>query len=80
MLVSNLKELIGLSTLSQIFESYGLSALAPKIKEFVQQGFTPDTVTLKLQETPEYKQRFAGNDCTQKSRFTCFNSWRISFR
>ena len=53
--------------LSQVFNSYGLNALAPKIKEFVQQGFTPDTVTLKLQETPEYKQRFIGNESRRKS-------------
>jgi hypothetical protein len=53
--------------LSQVFESYGLGTLAPKIKEFVQQGFTPDTVTLKLQETPEYQQRFAGNTARKKA-------------
>jgi hypothetical protein len=53
--------------LSLLFKNYGLSALAPKIKEFVQQGFTPDTVTLKLQETPEYKQRFIGNENRRKA-------------
>jgi hypothetical protein len=53
--------------LSQVFESYGLGTLGPKIKEFVQQGFTPDTVTLKLQETPEYQQRFAGNTARKKA-------------
>lgn len=47
--------------LSILFKNYGLETLAPKIKEFVQQGFSPDTVTLKLQETPEYQQRFVGN-------------------
>ena len=53
--------------LSQVFESYGLGTLSPKIKEYVQQGFTPDTVTLKLQETPEYQQRFAGNTARKKA-------------
>lgn len=53
--------------LSQVFESYGLGTLAPKIKDYVQQGFTPDTVTLKLQETPEYQQRFAGNTARKKA-------------
>lgn len=53
--------------LSQVFNSYGLGTLAPKIKEYVQQGFTPDTVTLKLQETPEYQQRFAGNTARKKA-------------
>lgn len=53
--------------LTQIFNSYGLGSLAPKIREFVQQGFTPDTVTLKLQETPEYQQRFVGNESRRKA-------------
>jgi hypothetical protein len=53
--------------LSQVFNSYGLGTLAPKIKEYVQQGFTPDTVTLKLQDTPEYQQRFSGNTARKKA-------------
>jgi hypothetical protein len=53
--------------LSQVFESYGLGTLSPKIKEYVQQGFTPDTVTLKLQDTPEYQQRFSGNTARKKA-------------
>jgi hypothetical protein len=52
---------------TQVFNNYGLGTLAPKIKEYVQQGFTPDTVTLKLQETPEYQQRFAGNTARKKA-------------
>jgi hypothetical protein len=52
---------------TQVFNNYGLGSLAPKIKEFVQQGFTPDTVTLKLQETPEYQQRFTGNTARKKA-------------
>jgi hypothetical protein len=56
---------------TQLFNNYGLGTLAPKITEYVQQGFSPDTVTLKLQETPEYKQRFAGNEITQKIRIIC---------
>jgi len=53
--------------LTQIFNSYGLGTLAPKIKEYIQQGFTPDTVTLKLQDTPEYQQRFSGNTARKKA-------------
>ena len=52
---------------SQVFNNYGLGTLAPKIREYVQQGFTPDTVTLKLQETPEYQQRFSGNTARKKA-------------
>ena len=50
-----------------IFSNYGLDSLAPKITEFIQMGYSPDTVTLKVQETPEYKQRFIGNENRRKS-------------
>lgn len=53
--------------LSILFRNYGLETLAPKIKDFVQQGYSADTVTLKLQETPEYQQRFAGNAARLKA-------------
>lgn len=53
--------------LTQVFNSYGLGSLAPRIREFIQQGFTPDTVALKLQETAEYKQRFVGNESRRKA-------------
>ena len=52
---------------TQLFNNYGLGSLAPKITEYVQQGFSPDTVTLKLQETPEYQQRFSGNTARKKA-------------
>lgn len=45
-----------------MFNSYGLGSLAPKILEYVQQGYGADTISLMLQETPEYKQRFKAND------------------
>jgi hypothetical protein len=53
--------------LTQVFNSYGLGTLAPKITQFIQQGFSPDTVALKLQETPEYQQRFSGNESRRKA-------------
>jgi len=53
--------------LTQVFNAYGLGTLAPKITEFIQQGFSPDTVALKLQETPEYKVRFSGNESRRKA-------------
>jgi hypothetical protein len=49
------------AALSTLFDSYGLGSLAPKILTYLQQGFSSDTITVLLQETPEYKQRFAGN-------------------
>lgn len=48
--------------LKRTFESWGLGSLAPKILEYIQQGYDADTIMLMLQDTPEYKQRFAGNE------------------
>lgn len=45
-----------------MFVNFGLGTLAPKILDYVQQGYSSDTITLRLQETPEYKTRFAGNE------------------
>lgn len=48
--------------LKQIFDGYGLGSLAPKILEYVQQGYGSDTISILLQRTPEYKKRFAANE------------------
>jgi hypothetical protein len=52
--------------MTQTFNNYGLGSLAPKITEYIQTGYTPDTVSLKLQESPEYLQRFSGNETRKK--------------
>lgn len=49
------------AALTTLFNSYGLGSLAPKILTYLQDGFGADTITVLLQQTPEYKQRFAGN-------------------
>lgn len=46
----------------RIFESYGLGSLAPKILEYIQLGYGADTISLMLQDSSEYKTRFAAND------------------
>lgn len=48
--------------LLSLFSGYGLGSLAPKILEYVQQGYGADTISVLLQRTDEYKQRFAGNE------------------
>lgn len=48
--------------LQAVFKSYGLESLAPKIYEMVKNGESADTISLQLQDTKEYKQRFAGNE------------------
>lgn len=48
--------------LNNLMKSYGLSTLAPKILDFIRQGYSSDTIGLLLTETPEYKKRFAANE------------------
>lgn len=43
------------------FNQYGLGSLANKIKELAVDGATEATITLALQETPEYQARFSAN-------------------
>lgn len=53
--------------LNNLFTGYGLSSLAPKIFQFIQDGYSADTISILLQDTPEYKQRFAGNEQRRKA-------------
>lgn len=53
--------------LEQLFNSYGLGSLVNSIFNFVKQGYSQDTITLLLQQTPEYQQRFAGNEIRKKN-------------
>jgi hypothetical protein len=50
-----------IATLTDRFNKYGLGSLATKIRDLAIDGATDATVTLQLQETPEYQQRFAAN-------------------
>lgn len=43
-------------------KSYGLESLSGKVLEFIQQGYSSDTVNILLQDTQEYKKRFAANE------------------
>jgi hypothetical protein len=47
--------------LTNLFTSYGLGTLAPKIVEFLKDGYSSDTIALLLQKTDEYKARFPAN-------------------
>ena len=53
--------------LQSMFKSFGLESLAGKIYEYVQNGYSSDTVSILLQDTPEYKKRFAGNEARVKA-------------
>lgn len=48
--------------IQSLFAQYGLGTLAPKIVDFIKQGYSADTITILLQDTSEYKKRFAAND------------------
>src|SRR5512139_2892034 len=51
----------------KLFQSYGLATLAPKIFEYVQKGYSADTISMLLQDTAEYKKRFAGNELRRQA-------------
>lgn len=53
--------------LNDLFTGYGLGSLAPKIYDFIKKGYSADTISILLQQTPEYKQRFAANDARLKA-------------
>lgn len=50
------------AAISSLFKSYGLESLAGKVYDYVKNGYSPDTVSILLQDTKEYKERFAGNE------------------
>lgn len=59
--------------LKSLFGQYGLGSLAGKIYDFVKQGYGADTIGLLLQDTVEYKQRFAANDARAKAGLAVLN-------
>ena len=50
-----------------LFTQYGLASLAPKIVEYIRNGYSADTASIMLQDTSEYKTRFAGNAARVKA-------------
>jgi len=59
-----------IKSLQDRFAKYGLSSLANKILELAQDGATEATITLQLQETPEYQMRFRANQERLKKGLT----------
>ena len=53
--------------LESLFKGFGLESLAGKIYGYVKNGYSSDTISILLQDTPEYKQRFAGNEARVKA-------------
>ncbi len=52
------------------FAKYGLASLGAKVLDLARQGYSEDTITLELQSTPEYQQRFAANATRIKKGLT----------
>lgn len=59
--------------LQSMFGQMGLGSLAGKIFDFVKQGYGADTIGLLLQDTPEYKERFAANETRKKAGLPVLN-------
>lgn len=53
--------------LNVLMESYGLGDLSQTLTKFIQQGYDANSIQLLIQQTPEWKQRFAGNEIRLKS-------------
>lgn len=58
---------------STLFKSYDLESLAGKVYEYVKNGYSADTIAILLQDTPEYKERFAGNELRKKAGLPVLN-------
>lgn len=48
--------------LVQMLRDWNLEALGPAVLKFLQDGYTQDQVSFLIQDTPEYKARFSGNE------------------
>jgi len=48
--------------LRQTLTSWGLTSLLPHLQDYLTKGYDSTTINLYLQDTPEWKQRFAGNE------------------
>jgi hypothetical protein len=48
--------------LVSMLEDWGLGSLATAVLKFLQDGYTQDQISFLIQDTQEYKTRFAGNE------------------
>lgn len=62
-----------ITVLTDRFKRYGLASLVPKIRELAIAGASESTITLQLQETEEYQQRFSANKDRIKKNLTVLN-------
>jgi hypothetical protein len=55
------------TAITDTFTTYGLGSLAPDVISYLKQGYSADTVSILLQQTAAYKQRFIANDARAKA-------------
>lgn len=55
------------AALTNLFDQYGLSSLAGTIIKYIKQGYSSDTISVLLQQTDAYKQRFPANAARLKA-------------
>lgn len=53
--------------LNAMFDQYDLGSLAGKIYDYVKNGYSADTISILLQDTAEYKDRFKANEARRKA-------------
>lgn len=53
--------------ISALFKTYNLDTLAGKIYDYVKKGYSADTISILLQDSKEYKERFSGNEARKKA-------------
>jgi hypothetical protein len=58
------------ASMAERFNRYGLTALGNKIKDLAIKGASEATITLELQDTPEYQERFSANAARIKKGLT----------
>lgn len=56
-----------LTVIDGILSQYGLSSLSNVVLNYVKQGYNSDAINVLIQQTPEWKQRFAGNEIRMKN-------------
>jgi hypothetical protein len=53
--------------IDQQLQSWGLDSLTSTVSKLIREGWGSDAITLQLQQTPEYQQRFSANQARVKN-------------
>lgn len=50
------------AAITNTLKAYGLESLAPTVLGYIKNGYSSETISVLLPDTPEYKQRFKANE------------------